>query len=328
MSAPLTAANSSIGGSTQRATLERQRTVRFSDDTSAPIPMKQSHILRSRPDASAAADAATAITASRPLAMSTAGAHVPAISTVLRSQAPPAVDASIPGSTQLQPSGVSLRGLHGPSSSAYAGVQELRQGPNGGGAPPGAPARGPPQPQSMEGAEQQQQQQQQARGRRVLEIEGTPSSLRRIADTTKPDLWKMNKIANVAFIPSSRSRSGSCPVFSRLCPRSGKQQFTLFGNIAGCAGPPQQPQQRKGGRKQQQKPLFATMCCFAPSGSSTISNSNKGSVQGVPTDYYELQQEILKLREQNAALIKERDELLVSCSRGSPAVNDVEFVAT
>ncbi|KAL8438703.1 hypothetical protein Efla_005241 [Eimeria flavescens] len=266
--------------------LERQRTVRFTEHAAAGVPLaKQSQLHRSR-----AAGAS----------MAAPQGHV---ATVLRSQAAPDVNASpAKPSVARQHSGDLTRGpadaVKGPGMHPHAA---------GGNPAAAAAARSKstaalstPRPEAAD----HQQQQQQQRGRRVFEIEGTPSSLLRIADTQKMEPYPPMKIANVTFIPPARSRSGSCPIFSRCRSRQGSQQFSLVGNIPGYQRQLQQQQQTRARRKQQVAPLFSSMCCFLPS--SNNRNSHYGSAPMTGDAYREL----LHLREQNAALLKEKEELL------------------
>ncbi|KAL8272285.1 hypothetical protein Esti_003802 [Eimeria stiedai] len=283
--------------------LERQRTVRFSEDPggSGSIPPKQSQLIRSRAAASPGRPVWASVALGAP-AVSVAGRQVPAASAVLRPQAAGDVSASTARPSHGHAAAEPPRGPHDDlSRSTGTGLPGLPVLPKGvssyltSGAQPSG---------SLEAADgQQTQQQKQPGGRQVLEIEGTPTSLLRIAGASQAEALNTNKIANVAFIPSSRSRSGSCPVFSRFCSRPvGNQQFTLFGNIPGFQR--QQSQQRRSSRKQQQPPLFPSMCCFLP-------KSTRGSMMAAGGDIQELYEEVLRLREQNAALLKERDELLM-----------------
>ncbi|KAL8446628.1 hypothetical protein Emag_004688 [Eimeria magna] len=311
MSGVLTSARSLPGALSQAGTgLERQRTVRFTEDPGegASLPPKQSHLTRSRAAAPPSRSAVASVALGAPAA-SVAGRQVPSASSVLRPQAAGEINTSVARPPYGQAAPEPPRGTHDDlSRSTGTGLPGL----------PGLPkavsgmvgksylTSGPQASRSLEAADgQQTQQQQQPRGRRVLEIEGTPTSFLRIADASQAEALNLNKIANVAFIPPSRSRSGSCPVFSRFCPRPvSNQQFNLFGNIPGFQRQ-QQSQQRKSSKKQQQPPLFPSMCCFLPPSSRSSMMAAGGDIQG-------LYEEVLRLREQNAALLKERDELLAS----------------
>ncbi|KAL8434210.1 hypothetical protein ACSSS7_003311 [Eimeria intestinalis] len=302
MSGVLTSTRSLPAASSQGGLgLDPRRTVRFSEDPGgvAVLPPKQSQLIRSPPAAASPARSVGASVSSGVPAASVAGRQVPAASVVLRLQ--PAKDVT---SSPEPPRGPQ----DDLSRSTCMGLPGLPGLPKGASGVMGKSCltSGPRPSSSFEAADsqQQQQKQQQQRGRRVLEIEGTPSSLLRIADASQVEASNLSKIANVAFIPPTRSRSGSCPVFSRFCSRpASSQQFTLFGNIPGFQR--QQTQQSKSSKKQQQQsPSFPSMCCFVPRSSRSSMSAAGGDVQG-------LYEEVLRLREQNAALLKERDELIM-----------------
>ncbi|OEH76401.1 hypothetical protein cyc_04111 [Cyclospora cayetanensis] len=300
---------------TSQTTLDRHRTVRFNDDGANPAPPVQPQVLRSRIPAAAAEPSAAGC---KSVAMSSAmGRKQPATSSVLRSQAKAAGSVN---SSQSEVKVAAGNGSQSMTSSTQLDGRSHVPPPPSGSSSLGFGSQQLPAA-AVAGSSKFLSQHQQQRGRRIFEIEGTPSSLRRIADATPlGDKKNMNKIANVAFIPSAHtiSRSGSCPVFSRLCPRQAKGHASLFGNIPGYQGTCGQPKKdsREPYLQQQQMHMLPSPCCFASSSCNSGCGRGRTARRGAHlpaevADYYDLQQEVVSLRAQNAALLNERNDLLV-----------------
>lgn len=156
--------------------------------------------------------------------------------------------------------------------------------------------------------------------RRILEIEGTPSTFRRLAGThlvpAPSGMQSIPKVANVAYIPRSGMRCGSCPLLPRCSSRSPTKRFALYSTIPGFASEaPHVPIQPQNSSSDASACPLSFLSCTGKgckvtldSKSYNMAHASKGS------DVSQLVTELQSLREQNATLLRDRSSLLVGLS--------------